>query len=190
MIDTNSAVDCLINDLKNDVKVESTTFLRPEVQETRREDVQTNTTDLRSEVITNGNRSKSVITSKILHDIEDQREEDVELELENFKPILNPTTPSYENNNTENILNDDKPTKEGVIRLEKNYDLSLLCLGIVHCMCAYCTNFQLIKTYSIKIEYKVEILLVGFILFERSLIKKNIFFFYPRLKLTLSKIGS
>jgi len=113
--------------LNNDIKVESTTTLRLEIEETHKEDVQTNITALRSES-TNGNWSKNVITSKILHDLEDQREEGMELESENFKSILNPTTQLYANNNTENLLNDEILTKDGVMRLEKNYDLSLLFL--------------------------------------------------------------
>ncbi|XP_060880090.1 uncharacterized protein LOC132952003 [Metopolophium dirhodum] len=109
-----SAVDCFITDLNNDIKVESTTTLRSEIEETHKEDVQTNITVLRSEV-TNGNWSKNITTSKILHDLEDQQEEGMELESENFKSIVNPTTPLYENNNTENILNDEILTKDGVM---------------------------------------------------------------------------
>lgn len=52
----------------------------------------------------------------------------MELESENFKSILNPTTQLYANNNTENLLNDEILTKDGVMRLEKNYNLSLLFL--------------------------------------------------------------
>jgi len=97
------------------------------MEETHKEDVQTNITDLRSEV-THGNRTENVITSKILRDLEDQREEGMELESENFKSILNSTTPSYANNDTENILHHEILTKDGVMRLEKNYDSSLLFL--------------------------------------------------------------
>ncbi|XP_008184128.1 uncharacterized protein LOC100572040 [Acyrthosiphon pisum] len=109
-----SAVECFITELNNEIKVESTTTLRSEVEETHKEDVQTNVTALRSEV-TNENRSKNVITSKILHDLENRREEGMELESENFKSILNLTTPLSANNNTENIINDDEIlTKDGV----------------------------------------------------------------------------
>lgn len=118
IIDTNSAVDCFITDLKNDVKEESTTSLRPEVQDTHKKDVQMNTITLKN-VVTNGSRSKNCITSKILHDLEDRREEGVELESDNFKSILNPTIPLYANNNTENLINDEELTKDSVIRLEK-----------------------------------------------------------------------
>lgn len=136
LYNTNSAVDSLIIDLNNDVKVESTIVLQPEVQKTDKEDVQTNTTDLIS-VATNDNLSKKVITSTILHDLEDQRREDVELESDNYKSMLNPTTPLYTIDNTKNIINDEKLTKDNVIRLEKDYDLSLtiiLILFIVNCM--------------------------------------------------------
>jgi len=115
IIDTNSAVDCFITDLNNEIKVESTTTLWSEVEETHKENVQTNITDLKNEV-TNGNISKNVITSKILHDLEDQREEGMELESENFKSISNPATPLNANNNTENILNEEILTKDGVMR--------------------------------------------------------------------------
>jgi len=104
--------------LKNDVKEESTTPLRPEVQDTHKEDDQINTKTL-GNLVTYGSWSKNVITSKILHDLEDQREEDVELKSGNFKSILNPTTALYANNNTENLINDEKLTKNSVIRLEK-----------------------------------------------------------------------
>jgi len=104
--------------------LESTTTLWSGVQETHKEDIQTNTTALRS-VNTDGNRSNNIVTSKILYNLEDQREEGMELESENFKSTLNPITPLYANNNTESILNDEKLTKDGVMRLEKNYDLTL-----------------------------------------------------------------
>jgi len=72
--------------------------------------------------VLNQNQSEQVITSTILYDLEDledQRKEEVELESENFKTILNPTTPLQVNNNTENILDGEKLTKNDVIRLEK-----------------------------------------------------------------------
>lgn len=113
----NSAIDNLMIDLSNHARGKSTTFLQPAVQKTHRDDNQTNNTAFRSAVL-NDNQSEKFITATQLYDLEDQREEEVELESENFKTILNPI-PLHVNNNTENILDGEKLTKNEVIRLEK-----------------------------------------------------------------------
>ncbi|KAL5232881.1 hypothetical protein ACI65C_000291 [Semiaphis heraclei] len=108
-----SAIDNLMIDLSNHARGKSTTFLQPAVQKTHRDDNQTNNTAFRSAVL-NDNQSEKFITATQLYDLEDQREEEVELESENFKTILNPI-PLHVNNNTENILDGEKLTKNEVI---------------------------------------------------------------------------